>query len=87
MEMKLKELANDRLAGFHTICMDLKAGLLTCCEAKEYINILNQEFVNELEVLGVNFHITYPNTNTQDTTKKVALQVAELLSGNPCDVV
>ena len=87
METILKELANDRLAGFHTICMDLKAGLLTCCDAKEYINILNQEFVNELEALGVNFHITYPNISTQDTTKKVALQVAELLSGNPCDVI
>ena len=84
MESALKELANERLAGFHTICMDLKAGLLTCQEAKEYINILNQEFVDELESLGVNFHITYPNMDTQATTKKVALQVADLLSGNPC---
>lgn len=84
MEMKLKELANDRLSGFHTICEDLKLGLLTCQEAKEYIQVLNEEFVRELEMLGVDFHTTH-SCIPQETTAKVVTQVADLLAGNPCN--
>lgn len=74
METKLKELANDRLSGFHVICQ----------EAKEYIQLLNEEFVAELEAMGVSFHMAY-NNKPQETTIKVAVQVADLLTGNPCD--
>ncbi len=84
METKLKELANDRLSGFHVICEDVKQGLLTCQEAKEYIQLLNEEFVAELEAMGVSFHMAY-NSKPQETTIKVAVQVADLLTGNPCN--
>lgn len=58
MELKLKATAMDRITAFSVIFNDMKLGLITADEAKEYINIINNEDIAELELLGVNFHST-----------------------------
>ena len=40
--------------------------------------------MTELEAMGVSFHMAYNNKH-QETTIKVAVQVADLLTGDPCN--
>lgn len=83
METKLNELANERIIGFHTVCEDVKKGLLTCQEAKHYIDILTEEYLGELERMGVSFHVPFSEHPIEETCIKVAVQVADLLAGDP----
>ena len=83
METKLNALANERIIGFHTVCEDVKKGLLTCQEAKQYINILTEEYVEELKRMGIDFHIPFSQHPIEENCVKVAIQVADLLAGDP----